>query len=265
MCANDVPPGPVAVRGTGRTAAVVVAGLARLGHEVVCSPEVLHRADLSAEPGLGSALLDPLRSGRLRCSGAPRARTVFVCGDRAGIARLSERLPDGGTVVNTCLPPWECTSALAGALGRPDLRFASHPLVLRPGTALQDFLAPDCLVIGSTDPAAGRVVADLHPAASAPVVHVDLRTADLVGPARDGLCAMKQQFFDQLADYCQAVGADVDSVVACLQGDRRIGRPRTRAATDQLDVDQHRGVARLRALAGADAPPPTLSALDAHP
>lgn len=258
MCGNEV---TIAVCGEGRTAAAVAAGLGWLGHAVACSPE-LPRAELSAEPGLGDACADLLRSGRLRCSRAA-ARTVFVCGaDR--VSELDGRAAVGGTVVNSCLPPWGSTPALASALGRADLRFVSHPLTLRRGSALRDFLAPECLVLGSDDPAAVEAVAGLYAAVPAPVVRADPRTADLVGPARDGLCAVKQQFFAELERFCRAVGADVGSVVECLRVDQRIGRPHTCAATDRLDPGQRRRAARLRALAGDDVPP-TFRALDVRP
>ncbi|GAA0530992.1 hypothetical protein GCM10011581_28200 [Saccharopolyspora subtropica] len=238
----------VAVRGTGRTAAVVAAGLAWLGNEVRCRrPDV---ADVSAEPGLAEILLRSIRAGRLRFTGRPRGDVVFLCGDGPGPAG---DLPACAVVVNTGLPPWESSTRLAEELSGADVAVASNPQDLREGAALDDFLEPGCVLIGADEPEALRRVAALYTAVSAPVVHLDLRSADLVTPAGNGFLAVKRQFFTELARLCYAVGADARSVVHCLCLDQRI---------DSARADRIRpgSVARLLKLAGPD-PPATIRAL----
>ncbi|RKT89102.1 UDPglucose 6-dehydrogenase [Saccharopolyspora antimicrobica] len=221
------------VCGAGRAAGVVATAMASLGHDVMRVPGSCD-ADLT------------------------RAELVFACGpDEGRITELVGRVPPGCTVVNTCAPPWESTAELAAAIGRDEAGVVSNPV----GSAgLDDLLAPDVIVIGADDPADACAVADVYAAITAPTVHTDVRTADLTGPARSGLCAVKRQFFAELVLLCRAVGADVESVLECLRTDRRIGVPLTRADGDHLESGECGRADRLRELAGPDAPP-TLRAL----
>jgi len=109
------------------------------------------------------------------------------------------------------------------ALGRHDVAVVSNPEFLREGTAVQDFLAPDRVVIGSDDPEAAISVAALYESLRAPVVITDPATAETVKYVANAFLATKLSFVNAIAAVCEAVGADVDDVMVSLGHDRRIG------------------------------------------
>ncbi|GAA0543208.1 UDPglucose 6-dehydrogenase [Saccharopolyspora erythraea NRRL 2338] len=198
---------------------VAAEGLAVLGHEV-------------------------LRSGE----SARRAEIVFVCGARDGeavLAPVREHLRPGAVVVNSCCPPWESTYALRAGLRRGDLALISNPRQSECSTA--QWLTPDAVVIGSDVDDAGDAVHSLYEGIAAPVVRTDVRSADLLPHAVNGCAAVKQSFFNDLAQLCDRLGVDITSVVRALSYDTRIGTSCTRPAP--LSPAQRRSIEVLRAAA----------------
>ena len=99
----------------------------------------------------------------------------------------------------------------------------SNPEFLREGSAVYDCLHPDRIVIGSADRIVGRRVAALYDGLDAPVVLTDPASAETVKYACNAFLATKVSFINEVANLCQAVGADVGDVVAGMGLDRRIG------------------------------------------
>ncbi len=100
----------------------------------------------------------------------------------------------------------------------------SCPEFLREGSALSDFMNPARTVLGSLDPEAAHRVAELHLPLRATIVVVDLRTAEMIKYASNAFLATKISFINEIANICEALGADVKEVAAGMGYDTRIGR-----------------------------------------
>ena len=99
----------------------------------------------------------------------------------------------------------------------------SCPEFLREGSALVDFMNPDRIVLGSLDRDAADKVAQLHLPLRAPIIVTDLRTAE-IKYASNAFLATKISFINEIANICEALGADVKEVAIGMGADRRIGR-----------------------------------------
>ncbi|MBI5081666.1 MAG: UDP-glucose/GDP-mannose dehydrogenase family protein, partial [Chloroflexi bacterium] len=100
----------------------------------------------------------------------------------------------------------------------------SCPEFLAEGTALADFTNPGRTVLGSLDRDAANKVADLHLPLRAPIVITDLRTAEMIKYASNAFLATKISFINEIANVCEALGADVKEVAAGMGYDPRIGK-----------------------------------------
>lgn len=99
----------------------------------------------------------------------------------------------------------------------------SCPEFLREGSAIADFMNPYRIVIGSLDREAAEKVAQLHLPLRAPIIITDLRTAEMIKYASNAFLATKISFINEIADICEALGADVKEVAAGMGYDKRIG------------------------------------------
>jgi UDPglucose 6-dehydrogenase len=99
----------------------------------------------------------------------------------------------------------------------------SCPEFLREGTAIGDFMQPHRTVLGSFDRDASEKVAQLHLPLRAPIIITDLRTAEMIKYASNAFLATKISFINEIADICEALGADVKEVAIGMGYDKRIG------------------------------------------
>ncbi len=100
----------------------------------------------------------------------------------------------------------------------------SCPEFLREGSAISDFMNPDRIVLGSLDRDAAERVAQLHLPLRTTIVLTDLRTAEMIKYASNAFLATKISFINEIANICEALGADVKEVAAGMGYDKRIGR-----------------------------------------
>lgn len=100
----------------------------------------------------------------------------------------------------------------------------SNPEFLREGAAIADFMAPDRVVLGSLDEDAAQRVAQLYLPLRGPIMITDLRTAEMIKYASNAFLATKISFINEIANICEALGADVKEVAAGMGYDKRIGR-----------------------------------------
>jgi UDPglucose 6-dehydrogenase len=111
-----------------------------------------------------------------------------------------------------------------GAQPKPvDFWVVSCPEFLREGSAIGDFMNPHRTVLGSLHPEAAEKVAQLHLPLRAPIVITDLRTAEMIKYASNAFLATKISFINEVANICEALGADVKEVSAGMGYDKRIG------------------------------------------
>ncbi len=111
---------------------------------------------------------------------------------------------------------------------RPDLHFSvvSNPEFLREGAAIDDFKRPDRIVVGTDDDQAREVMAEVYRPLSLnqpPLMYTDRRSSELTKYAANAFLATKITFINEIADLCEAAGADVQDVARGIGLDRRIG------------------------------------------
>jgi UDPglucose 6-dehydrogenase len=111
---------------------------------------------------------------------------------------------------------------------RPDAQFAvvSNPEFLREGAAIRDFKHPDRIVVGSSDPRAKDVMAEIYRPLylnAAPIMYTERRTAELIKYAANAFLATKITFINEIADLAEKVGADVQEIARGIGLDNRIG------------------------------------------
>jgi UDPglucose 6-dehydrogenase len=239
----------VAVVGTGYVGMTTAVCLAHLGHDVVGADiddervRQLNEGEVPiVEAGIDTLLAEGLRSGRLRFSSDPAtavcgADVVFVCVPtpegtdgsadlsfiEAAAAQIAPCLDSEAIVVNKSTVPVGSAKIVERVLQRPDVFVVSNPEFLREGSAVHDFLHPDRIVIGADERAAAIRVASLYLGIPAPVIVTDPASAETIKYAANAFLATKISFINAVAAVCEAVGADVDDVIAGVGFDKRIG------------------------------------------
>jgi UDPglucose 6-dehydrogenase len=99
----------------------------------------------------------------------------------------------------------------------------SNPEFLREGSAIADFLRPDRIVIGTSDPQTEEVMRDLYAPLDAPMVVTDVRTSEMIKYAANAFLATKISFINEIANICELLDVDVRSVCSGIGYDQRIG------------------------------------------
>jgi UDPglucose 6-dehydrogenase len=102
----------------------------------------------------------------------------------------------------------------------------SNPEFLKQGAAIDDFMKPDRVVIGAEDPRSREIMHELYAPftrTGAPIMTMDCASAELTKYAANAMLATRISFMNEVANVCEAVGADVDEVRRAIGADRRIG------------------------------------------
>ncbi|MBA2338349.1 MAG: UDP-glucose/GDP-mannose dehydrogenase family protein [Acidimicrobiia bacterium] len=256
----------VAVIGTGYVGTVAAVAFATLGHRVVgIESDPAKLAALRAgsvpffEPGLGEFLTEAVGSGRLTftddlAAGVAPADVVFICvqtppgeDGRPDLTALRDAsmavaaAATGRTVVitkSTVPIGWGAElRRIVGAVGSAaDTAVVSNPEFLREGSAVNDFLYPDRVVLGGEGPAELAVVTELYrpiieqsfpagrPELEPVMVVTDTATAETIKYAANGFLATKIAFINEIARICDQAGADVLTVADAMGLDHRIER-----------------------------------------
>ncbi len=105
-----------------------------------------------------------------------------------------------------------------------NIDYVSNPEFLREGSAIEDFLNPDRVVIGSRNAEAGEKVAALYKNVDTPVLRTNIPTAEMIKYASNAFLATKISFINEIANVCEEVGADVTVVADGMGYDQRIGK-----------------------------------------
>ena len=247
----------VAMIGTGYVGLVSGACFADFGHVVTCIDkdaskiERLERGVMPIyEPGLEDLVEANVRDGRLffAVDGAQAIReadAVFIAvgtpsrrgdghADLSYVYAAAEEIAgliDGFTVIVTKSTVPVGTGDEVEAIirrVRPDADFAvvSNPEFLREGAAINDFKRPDRVVVGIEDERAREPMTELYRPLNlneTPILFTGRRTSELIKYAANAFLAMKITFINEMADLCEAVGADVQQVARGIGLDNRIG------------------------------------------
>ncbi|MGA7609498.1 MAG: UDP-glucose/GDP-mannose dehydrogenase family protein [Xanthobacteraceae bacterium] len=247
----------VAMIGTGYVGLVSGACFADFGHHVTCVDmdaakiAALQRNEIPIyEPGLDRMVETNARQGRLEFTtdlkkSVIEADAVFIAvgtpsrrGDghadlsyvHAAAREIAGALAGFTVVVTKSTVPVGTSDDVERIIqeARPDAEFAvvSNPEFLREGAAIQDFKHPDRIVIGTDDPRARQVMAELYRPLylnQAPILYTGRRTAELIKYAANAFLATKITFINEIADLCERLGADVQEVARGIGLDNRIG------------------------------------------
>jgi GDP-mannose 6-dehydrogenase len=247
----------VSVFGLGYVGCVSAACLARAGHEVVgvdVDPDKVNSLNAGAspivEPGLDSLIGQVVRAGRLRatrsaeeaieasdiamiCVGTPgHANGQLQVGALAGVAEAigkaaRHRVHDFIVVLRSTVLPGTTEEVLqkhlqAGCGGSGRFRIAVNPEFMREGSSLQDFAQPPFTLVGSADASAVSALRLLYAGVSAPFVHTDVRSAEMVKYVSNAFHALKVCFANEVGDLCTALGANAHEVMRIFLSDRKL-------------------------------------------
>ena len=247
----------VSVIGLGYLGATHAVAMAKIGHQVIgIEPNQAKIDSLKTgkagfhEPGLDEALAEQIASGRLSfqsahdetsravdvhfiCVGTPQTKGSLAADTsylHAAIGDVAPYLREDALVAGKSTVPVGTaallTKELLAATGFESVNLAWNPEFLREGTALEDSLRPDRLVVGVTNQRSEdllRQVFEPMIASGVPFLVTDLATAELVKAAANAFLATKISFINAMAEIAEVSGADASSLAQAIGYDERIG------------------------------------------
>jgi UDPglucose 6-dehydrogenase len=244
----------IAVIGTGYVGLTTGTSFADMGNQVRCVD--IDEAKIARlqqgilpiyEPGLQEVVVRNMGTGRLRFTtsfeeGLRGAQFIFIAvgtpDDGSGGADLSQVRTAAKAIAETLEGPVIVVNKSTVPIGTGDLvtsiinehkrsgvtfSVVSNPEFLREGSALVDCMAPDRVVLGSTDRDAAETVAGLYVPLRCPILITDLRTAEMIKYASNAFLATRISFINEIAAVCERLGADVKEVALGMGYDKRIG------------------------------------------
>jgi len=253
---------PVAIVGTGYVGLVTGACLAAIGHSVICIDADPRRAEAVArgetpihEDGLPELVREGAHAGRLTATadlaaGIDGARIILIAVgtpsedgriDLSAVELAARQI--GGAirgrsdfpvvVVKSTVVPGTTDTLVRRAIeiesgGRAGELFglAMNPEFLSQGSAVQDFMSADRIVIGEWDKSSGDAVEQMYRALPAPILRMSTRDAEMAKYAANGLQATMISYANQIAALCEAIpGTDQRNVMAALHLDRMLDGP----------------------------------------
>src|ERR1700756_3718350 len=239
---------PIAVIGTGYVGLVTAVGFAELGSEVWCvdidADKIarLERGEIPIyEPGLAECIEANRERMHFSTDLAPaleHARLLFVAvgtpptysgdADLSAVYAVVDAMPKSArhALVMKSTVPVGTGAAIQRSFaerGKSGFAYVSCPEFLKEGSALDDFLHPDRVVVGDEGDWAGDAVVDLYAPLDAPLVRTDIASAEMIKLAANAFLATKISFINEIANVCEETGADVLEVARGMGLDHRIG------------------------------------------
>jgi UDPglucose 6-dehydrogenase len=248
----------IAVVGTGYVGLVTGTCLAETGNEVVCVDinekkvammkagklpiyepgleQLFHRNIAQERLTFTTNLAEGIRDAKIIFLALPTppggdgaADLSYVLGAAGDIAKL---LTDYKVIVTKSTVPVGTADKVTAVMQQhaaPGVEYAvvSNPEFLREGVAVEDFMKPDRVVVGTTDERARKLMAELYSPyvrQGNPMVFMDERSSELTKYAANSFLATKISFMNEIANLCELVGADVDMVRRGIGADDRIGK-----------------------------------------
>jgi UDPglucose 6-dehydrogenase len=245
----------IAVVGTGYVGLVAGTCFAESGNDVVCidiDTEKVAKLREGVvpiyEPGLEELLRRNVHDGRLSfttdyAQGVPQAQVVFIAvgtppGEDgsadlkyvlAAARSIGRNMKSYTVVVDKSTVPVGTAGKVREAIREVttcEFDVVSNPEFLKEGAAIDDFLKPDRVVIGSESARAAEVMDELYAPfvrTGNPILHMDIPSAELTKYAANAMLATRISFMNEVANICTAVGATIDSVRRGIGSDARIG------------------------------------------
>ncbi|MFQ5604399.1 MAG: UDP-glucose dehydrogenase family protein [bacterium] len=245
----------ISIIGTGYVGLVAGTCFADTGNEVICVDvdekkiDILNNGDIPIyEPGLKEMVVQNAKEDRLFFTtnlkqAVEKTEIIFIAvgtpPDEDGSADLKHVLSvardigkymnDFKIIVNKSTVPVGTAEKVAVEIKKyTDYAFAvvSNPEFLKEGAAIDDFLRPDRVVIGTSDEEAAKKMKDLYRPfvrSGKPILIMDERSAELTKYAANALLATKISYMNEIANLCDLVGADIEMVRQGIGTDARIG------------------------------------------
>src|SRR5688572_757484 len=246
----------IAVVGTGYVGLVTGTCLAETGNSVTCvdidkgKVEKLRSGKITIyEPGLEKLFERNLKEDRLQfttnlADGIKEAQIVFLAlptppGEDGsadlryilGVAEdIGKLLTDYKVIIDKSTVPVGTADKVKEAIAKNykgEFDVVSNPEFLREGVAVEDFMKPDRIVIGTTSERAQKLMTELYAPyvrQGNPIIFMDERSAELTKYAANAFLATKISFMNEIAQMCERLGADVDMVRKGIGSDDRIGK-----------------------------------------
>ncbi len=263
---------PLGVIGAGWVGLVTATCFAELGHDVHCRdilPEkiaALERGEAPMyEPGLSELLQknrERLRFTTEMADVVDNAQLLFCCVDTpptysgdADLSRVNQVVDELGDSTDHALLMKSTVPVGTGravARRRADLGYVSNPEFLKEGSAVQDFMHPDRVVVGeeAESNGFGDRVAALYEPLGGQIVRTDIASAEMIKLASNAFLATKISFINEIANVSEEVGADVAEVARGMGLDGRIGPQFLRAGIGYGGSCFPKDVSALKQLAG---------------
>jgi UDPglucose 6-dehydrogenase len=246
----------IAVIGTGYVGLVTGAGLADFGNDVICVDvdvkkiEALRNGVIPIyEPGLDTLVSKNVSEGRLRfttdlAEAVSAARAIFIAvgtppkADGSADLRyvkevagsIAKHMNGPKLIITKSTVPIGTGKIIAEIIessGTPHrASIVSNPEFLREGSAIEDFMKPDRVVIGASDPESAEMMKEIYAplhSLEIPFVVTNVESSELIKYASNGFLATKITFINEIAVVCEQVGANVQDVAIGMGLDSRIG------------------------------------------
>lgn len=250
----------ITVIGTGYVGLVTGACFADLGNRVYCVDnnrkkiESLKKGKITIyEPGLKEMVRRNIRDGRISFStsiktSVKKSEIIFICvgtpskengeADLLALENVSREIAKNinsyKLIVEKSTVPVETGEWVkktiktfsAGGGKKRKIRFdiASNPEFLREGSAIEDFMHPDRIVIGVESRKAKKILSNLYKPLNAPIVVTDIKSAEIIKHASNSFLATKISFINAISSICEKAGADIKEVAKGIGLDKRIGK-----------------------------------------
>jgi UDPglucose 6-dehydrogenase len=246
----------IAVVGTGYVGLVTGTCFSETGNQVTCvdidqsKVQKLSNGQITIyEPGLEKIFLRNLKEGRLHfttslAEGIKDATIIFLAlptppGEDGsadlkyilGVADdLGKIMTDYKVIVDKSTVPVGTADKVRAGIAKNykgDFAVVSNPEFLREGVAVDDFMKPDRVVVGTSDERSKEIMTELYAPfvrSGNPVIFMDERSAELTKYAANSFLAVKISFMNEIARLCERLGADVDMVRKGIGSDERIGK-----------------------------------------
>lgn len=246
----------IAVVGTGYVGLVTGTCFAETGNQITCvdidekKVEKMRNGEIPIyEPGLKPLFDRNIREERLNfttdlASAVKDAKVIFLClptppgadgqADLSAVlnvaGKLGEIIEDYKVIVNKSTVPVGTADRVkdkVSSQAKVDFDVVSNPEFLREGAAVDDFMKPERVVVGTSSERAAEIMKDLYGPfvrSGNPIIIMDERSSELTKYAANALLATKITFMNEIANICEKVGANVDNVRRGIGTDSRIGK-----------------------------------------
>lgn len=244
----------ICIVGAGHVGLVSGACFAELGNQTICVDKNSSRiADLKKsimpfyEPGLEEIVVRNVKERRLKFTtdlkeAVKKSLIIFIAvgtppkengeADLTDIEAVAQEIARAMSsyrlIVEKSTVPvetgkWVEHTIRVNIRGKKEFDVASNPEFLREGQAIEDFMRPDRIVLGSESKKAKDILVELYKPLQAPIIITDIKSAELIKHASNSFLATKISFINAVANICERVGADIAKVAEGVGKDKRIG------------------------------------------